>query len=82
VIVDKLYSTISFPLLHGTECFRSAGAMALAAIFGRDPTRAAQKAGGISRIYRIDTPPTLSILEEATLSFEAPVMGIFNTGHV
>jgi len=56
--------------------------MALAAIFGRDPTRAAQKAGGISRIYRIDSPPTLSILEEATLSSEAPVMGIFNTGHV
>jgi peptide/nickel transport system substrate-binding protein len=37
-----------------------------------------QKPGGILRMYSIDSPPTMSILEEATLSSEAPMMGVFN----
>jgi peptide/nickel transport system substrate-binding protein len=41
-------------------------------------TAFAQKLGGILKIYSIDSPPTMSILEEATLSSEAPLMGVFN----
>jgi peptide/nickel transport system substrate-binding protein len=39
---------------------------------------AAQKAGGILRIYHRDTPPSASIHEEATVSTVAPFMGVFN----
>jgi peptide/nickel transport system substrate-binding protein len=38
----------------------------------------AQKPGGILRMYSIDSPPTMSIHEEATPSAEAPMMGVFN----
>jgi peptide/nickel transport system substrate-binding protein len=39
---------------------------------------AAQKSGGVLKMYSIDSPPTMSILEEATLSSQAPLMGVFN----
>jgi len=39
---------------------------------------AAQKSGGILRISSPDSPPTMSILEEATASSEDPMMGVFN----
>ena len=38
----------------------------------------AQKPGGILKMYSVDSPPTMSILEEATLSSQAPLMGVFN----
>jgi peptide/nickel transport system substrate-binding protein len=36
------------------------------------------KSGGILRIYHRETPPSLSIHEEATFSVNAPAMGLFN----
>jgi peptide/nickel transport system substrate-binding protein len=39
---------------------------------------AAQKPGGVLRVYHRDSPASMSILEEATLSVLMPVMGVFN----
>src|ERR1043166_9964710 len=36
------------------------------------------KHGGILRIYHRETPPSLSIHEEATFSVNVPAMGLFN----
>src|SRR6516164_3737338 len=38
----------------------------------------AQKAGGILRMYTVDSPASMSILEEATVFAERPMMGVFN----
>ena len=38
----------------------------------------AQKPGGILKIYHRDSPASMSILEEATLSTTMPMMGVFN----
>ena len=38
----------------------------------------AQKRGGTLKMYNPDSPPTMSILEEAPLSSQAPLMGVFN----
>ena len=38
----------------------------------------AQKQGGTLKIYHRDSPASLSILEEATLSTSMPMMGVFN----
>src|SRR6266481_4322466 len=38
----------------------------------------AQKQGGILRIYHWDSPPSLSIHEEPTISTVVPMMGVFN----
>ena len=38
----------------------------------------AQKAGGILKIQHMDTPPSASILEEATVSVAVPFMALFN----
>jgi hypothetical protein len=38
----------------------------------------AQKAGGILKMYTIDSPASMSILEEATVFAERPMMGVFN----
>jgi peptide/nickel transport system substrate-binding protein len=38
----------------------------------------AQKPGGILKMYNIDSPPSMSILEEATPVSQAPLMGVFN----
>jgi peptide/nickel transport system substrate-binding protein len=38
----------------------------------------AQKAGGILRMYSPDSPASMSILEEATIIAERPMMGVFN----
>jgi peptide/nickel transport system substrate-binding protein len=38
----------------------------------------AQKPGGILKMYSGDSPPSMSILEEATPSSQAPMMGVFN----
>src|SRR5450830_896899 len=43
------------------------------------PAQAAEpKHGGILRVYHRETPPSLSIHEEATFSVNAPAMGLFN----
>src|SRR6266702_3988078 len=41
-------------------------------------TAPAQKAGGIPRMYSPDSPASMSILEEATVFAEGPMMGVFN----
>jgi peptide/nickel transport system substrate-binding protein len=41
-------------------------------------TAAAQKPGGILRVYNRDSPPSMSILEESALSTVLPMMGVFN----
>jgi ABC-type transport system substrate-binding protein len=38
----------------------------------------AQKPGGVLRVYHRDSPASMSLLEEATLSVLMPVMGVFN----
>jgi peptide/nickel transport system substrate-binding protein len=38
----------------------------------------AQKPGGTLKIYHRDSPASMSILEEATLSTSMPMMGVFN----
>ncbi|MBV8411162.1 MAG: peptide ABC transporter substrate-binding protein [Alphaproteobacteria bacterium] len=39
---------------------------------------AAQKQGGVLHVQHMDTPPSASILEEATVSVVVPFMGVFN----
>ena len=38
----------------------------------------AQKQGGILKIYHWDSPPSMSIHEEVTISTNVPMMGVFN----
>jgi peptide/nickel transport system substrate-binding protein len=38
----------------------------------------AEKQGGVLRVYHRDSPASMSILEEATISTVAPIMGVFN----
>ena len=38
----------------------------------------AQKAGGTLTMYTVDSPASMSILEEATVFAERPMMGVFN----
>src|SRR5215470_7563993 len=38
----------------------------------------AQKAGGILRMFTVDSPASMSIHEEATIIAERPMMGVFN----
>ena len=38
----------------------------------------AQKSGGILKIQHMDTPPSASIHEEATISTAVPFMSVFN----
>jgi peptide/nickel transport system substrate-binding protein len=55
-----------------------ATALALAAGITFSGSALSQKPGGILRIYHRDTPASMSILEEATISAEMPMMGVFN----
>jgi peptide/nickel transport system substrate-binding protein len=57
---------------------RLAAAIAAATVFGLAMPAFAQKSGGILRMYDPDSPPTMSILEEATIGSQAPMMGVFN----
>src|SRR5271163_4343301 len=41
-------------------------------------TAFAQKSGGILRMYSPDSPASMSIVEEATVFAEGPMMGVFN----
>lgn len=64
-----------------TECFALA-CFALVSVVAltiatAGPARA-QKSGGILKIQHMDTPPSASIHEEATVSVAVPFMGLFN----
>jgi peptide/nickel transport system substrate-binding protein len=50
---------------------------ALAGLGGSHPALA-QKQGGVLKVYHRDSPASMSILEEATLSVVLPMMGVFN----
>src|SRR3569833_273886 len=39
---------------------------------------AAQKPGGVMKVYFFDSPATMSIHEESTIAGEGPAMGVFN----
>src|SRR5271165_2451953 len=39
---------------------------------------AAQKAGGVLKVYHRDSPASMSVLEEASLSTSMPMMAVFN----
>jgi peptide/nickel transport system substrate-binding protein len=53
-------------------------AMSLAQPSAAEPSSDQPKHGGILRIYHRDSPASASILEEATVSTNAPFMGVFN----
>ena len=57
---------------------RLATAIAAVTVIGFGMPAAAQKSGGILKMYDPDSPPTMSILEEATIGSQAPMMGVFN----
>ena len=58
------------------RCFALVSVVALVTVFA--DAAWAQKAGGILRIQHMDTPPSASIHEEATVSVAVPFMGLFN----
>ena len=41
-------------------------------------TASAQKPGGVLKMYSIDSPASMSILEESTVFAEGPMTGLFN----
>ncbi len=57
--------------LFAVACGVLCGALSAPAAFG-------QKQGGILRVYHWDSPPSLSIHEEATISTVVPMMAVFN----
>ena len=54
-----------------------AAAVLLIGVSASDVTFA-QKPGGILRVYHWDSPPSMSIHEEAQYSTVVPMMGVFN----
>jgi peptide/nickel transport system substrate-binding protein len=54
-----------------------AAASALALVLAGG-TAAAQKSGGILRVYSAESPPGLSIYEQATPWGQGPLMGVYN----
>jgi peptide/nickel transport system substrate-binding protein len=63
-------------MMRGPWAITVAGGLVLAA-FAADAALA-EKPGGILKIYHRDSPASMSILEESTLSTVLPVMGVFN----
>jgi peptide/nickel transport system substrate-binding protein len=49
----------------------------LGALLAAEPAWA-QKYGGILKLYTLDSPASMSILEETTVFAQRPVMGVFN----
>src|SRR6516164_3136695 len=39
---------------------------------------AAEKSGGVLKVYFFDSPASMSIHEEATIAGQGPMMGVFN----
>ena len=62
----------------GRTLLRACVALGLVALAVAPGPAAAQKSGGILKIYHRDSPSSLSIHEEATFSVVVPAMGIFN----
>ena len=56
----------------------AAAATALLIAISGGGTASAQKHGGIFRMYSIDSPASMSVLEESTVFAEGPMMGVFN----
>src|SRR5213595_4231342 len=56
----------------------TAAAIALLIAISGNGTALAQKQGGILRMYSPDSPASMSILEEATVIAQGPMMGVFN----
>src|ERR1700736_5803964 len=54
-----------------------AGGLALAVVLFAPPA-GAQQSGGVLKFYHRDSPASMSIHEEATISTVAPMMGVFN----
>ncbi len=61
---------------RGLRAPAAAGAFSLALIAANPAL--AQKPGGILKMYSPDSPASMSIHEEATISAEGPMMGVFN----
>ena len=59
-----------------TGCFALAGVVAF--VMATAGAGWAQKSGGILKIQHMDTPPSASIHEEATVSVAVPFMAVFN----
>src|SRR5262249_25583260 len=55
-----------------------AGLMAVWCYAGLASQAPAQRTGGILKVYSRDSPSSMSILEESTLSTVLPMMGVFN----
>ena len=54
-----------------------AAVVVVAATLGTAPAWA-QKPGGVLKLYTLDSPASMSILEETTVFAQRPVMGVFN----
>jgi peptide/nickel transport system substrate-binding protein len=52
--------------------------LVLTAALGFAGPVAAQRSGGVLRIQHMDTPPSASIHEEATVSVAVPFMSLYN----
>src|ERR1044071_4685627 len=57
---------------------RCLGLGAAAAIVLASSSGLAQKPGGVPKVQHMDTPPSASIHEEATVSSVVPFMGLYN----
>ena len=60
----------------GSGSRRALFAFAAALTLGN--TALAQKSGGVLKIYHRDSPASMSVLEEASLSTSMPMMPVFN----
>ena len=60
------------------RAIRRAAAVAALALLLTGGTASAQKAGGILRVYSPDSPPGLSIYEQATPWGQGPLMSVYN----
>ncbi|HEX3863911.1 MAG TPA: ABC transporter substrate-binding protein [Stellaceae bacterium] len=64
--------------MRGLTRILLAAAAVLPALFAGSSDAAAQKRGGILRVYHRDSPANMSIYEEGTISVVGPMMGVFN----
>ena len=55
-----------------------AGTILLLGLVAMPRVAAAQKAGGVMKVYFFDSPASMSIHEEATIAGQGPMMGVFN----
>ena len=55
-----------------------AGTILLLGLVAMPRVAAAQKAGGVLKVYFFDSPASMSIHEEATIAGQGPMMGVFN----